>query len=263
MLGAAALGGCNKHPGGQVVAVVDGVEITQQDVRAQAASENISNKAALEKATPAIVQRLVDRTILSDYARKNNLDRGPEYLARRRQLDETLLAYLALRKLVGNVQPPTAAEARAYVAANPLTFPQRQRLSLEQIRFPKPAQYRTVQELVRLKSLDAVAAKLRATGVKFVRLPTDFDTGTVDPRLAKQIAAMGDGEMFDLTMGNVSYISLIKGRSAVQTDPSTWQAQATEILRRQKLGEAMKAKINSLKKSTKIQYDAAYQPKAS
>src|SRR4051812_31962541 len=125
MIGASLLMGCQKKPGGQVVAVVGGHEITFQDVQAQAASENI-NKAALDAARPRIVQQLVDRTILADYARDNHLDRGPEYVARRRQMDETLLAYLAFRKLVGNLSSPTAAEAKSYIAANPLMFNQRE-----------------------------------------------------------------------------------------------------------------------------------------
>src|SRR3954468_1079301 len=167
IMSAGLLSACNKEPGGQVVAVVDDQEITQQDVRAEAAANNITNKAALEAATPGIVGRLVDRTVLSDYARDNNLDRGPEYVARRRQMEESLLAYLALRKLVGNLEQPTKAEARSYIAANPITFSQRQRLTLDQVRFAKPAQYKTIQELARLPTLDAVEAKLRAGGVRF------------------------------------------------------------------------------------------------
>ena len=262
VIAAVLISGCNKEPGGQVVAVVDDQEITLQDVRAQATAENITNKAALDAATPAIVQRLVDRSVLSDYARENNLDRGPEYVARRRQMEESLLAYLALRKLVGNLDQPTAAEARAYIAANPLSFAQRQRLALDQIRFAKPAQYRMIQEVTRLGSLDAVEAKLRADGVKFARVPASFDTGTVDPALAKKIAGLPDGDIFDLTMGETSYVSQIKGRTAVPSNRSDWEAQALNILRRKKLADSVKAKMDGLKKSTKIQYDAAYQPKA-
>ena len=101
---AAALTACNKKPGGQVAAVVNGQEITQQDLRTEAVSQNLKSKAEFDAAAPGMVQRLVDRTVLSDYARKNNLDRGPEFVARRRQMEESLLAYLALRKLIGAFQ---------------------------------------------------------------------------------------------------------------------------------------------------------------
>jgi EpsD family peptidyl-prolyl cis-trans isomerase len=263
MMSAGLMSACNKEPGGQVVAVVDDQEITQQDVRAEAAANNITNKAALEEATAGIVRRLVDRTVLSDYARDNNLDRGPEYVGRRRQMEESLLAYLALRKLVGNLDQPTPGEARSYIAANPLTFAQRQRLTLDQVRFPKPAQYKAIQELVRLPTLDAVEAKLRAGGTRFVRVPADFDTGATDPSLAKKIAGLRDGDIFDLTMGGTTYISQIKGRTLIPTESSGWKAQAMNILRRKKLSDVLTARTNALKKSAKIRYDAAYQPKDS
>jgi hypothetical protein len=176
-------------------------------------------------------------------------------------MEESLLAHLALRKLVGNFERPTPADARVFIAQNPLAFAQRQRLSLEQIRFPKPAQYKTTQDLARLGSLDAVEARLRANGVKFTRVPADFDTGTVDAPLAKKIADLPDGAFFDLTMGNMTYISQIKGRTAVTSDRSAWEAQAINVIRNKKLNDVVKASMERLKKSTKIQYDAAYQPK--
>jgi EpsD family peptidyl-prolyl cis-trans isomerase len=261
MFAAFFLAGCQKEPGGQVVAVVGDQEITQQDVRAQAAAEKITNKAALEAATPAIVQRLVDRSLLTGYARDNKLDRGPEYIARRRQLEESLLAYLGLRKLVGNLDSPTSAEAKAYVAANPWTFANRERLSLDQIRFASPSDHNVVRQLTRLGSLDAIAAKLTADGAQFSKAEAFFDTGTVDPRLANQIGRLPNGAIFDVTMGGTSYISQIKSRAPVVAAQSTWEPQALNILRSKMLRDIVQAKMDKLKSSTKIKYDPAYRPK--
>src|SRR4051794_17376243 len=166
-LAAATLSGCNKKPGGQVAAVVDGQEITDQDLRTEAVSQNLKSKTEFDAAAPTIVQRLVDRTVLSDYARKNNLDRGPEFVARRRQMEESLLAYLALRKLVGTVPAPGSAEVNRFIAENPLMFSQRRRLTLDQIHFKTPADPAELKRLTALDSPDQVEAQLRSKGIQY------------------------------------------------------------------------------------------------
>lgn len=261
ILGLVLLSGCDKAPGGQVVAVVDGHEITQQDVRAQALSEKITTKPALDAAAPRIVQQLVNRTVLSDYARENHLDRGPEYIARRRQLEETLLSYLALRKLVGKLDTPAPADVKAYVAANPLMFARRERLNLDQIQFPTAAAQQKMAELAKLDSLDAIAAKLRTDGVKFSRAPAYFDTGQVDRSLAEQIARLSDGEVFNLSAGGTTYFSEIKSRVPLATKPSDWEAQAQGNMQRKMLMDSVSSKIDNLKNAAKIEYDPAYRPK--
>ena len=132
---AAALSACEKKPGGQVAAVVDGQEITDQDLRTEAVAENLKSKADFDAAAPNMVAKLVDRTVLSSYARKNNLDRGPRVRRAPAPDGGEPPRYLALRKLVGNIPSPTPAEVDRFIAENPLMFSQRQRLTLDQFRF--------------------------------------------------------------------------------------------------------------------------------
>lgn len=255
------LTGCGKEPGGQVVAVVGNDEITQQDVRAQAVAENITEKAALDAATPAIVRRLVDRTVLSNYAREIKLDRGPEYVARRRQMEETMLAYLALRKLLGEMKPPGQPDIEAFIVANPMMFEQRTRLSLDQIRVATPADPTTVTRLSQLGSLEAVAARLQAQRIRFVKTTAFFDTGTVDSKLATRVSELNDGAVFDLTMGGTSYISQIRSRSPVPGTKAAWQAQALSVMQNKMVSDAAASKLGNLKSKTAIKYDPAYKPK--
>jgi len=211
---AAALCACNKKPGGQVAAVVDGQEITDQDLRTEAVAENLKSKADFAAAAPMMVEKLVDRTVLSDYARKNNLDRGPEYVARRRQMEENLLAYLAVRKLVGNIPSPTSAEVDRFIAENPLMFSQRQRLTLDQFRFKTPADSAVLKRLTALDSPAEVEAALRSQRIQYSRTEAFFDSGTSPAPVASQIVKVPDGEMFNVSMGGQSFLSQIKSRTS-------------------------------------------------
>lgn len=256
------VGACDKKPGGQVVAVINGHEITQQELRVEASSANISTKAAFDAAAPVILQRIVDRTLLADYARKQDLDRGPEYVARRRQMEETLLAALGLRKIVGTQKDPAAQQIEGFIAANPTTFAQRQRMALDQLRFPTPTNPQHVQELAKLNSIDLIQQRLKAEGVQATRGAVQFDTASVDASIAKQIVALPDGEVFDLSTGGTSLISQIKGRTPAPADRATWSAQALEALRRQQVSKIISDRMGELRKTAKVDYDPAYKPKA-
>lgn len=259
---ALTIGACDKKPGGQVVAVVNGHEITQQELRVEASSTNIPNKAAFDAAAPTILQRIVDRTLLADYARKQDLDRGPEYVARRRQMEETLLAALGLRKLVGTRKDPATSQVEGFIVANPTMFAQRQRFALDQLRFPTPASPQHVQELAKLNSIDLIQQRLKAEGVQAIRGAAQFDTASVDSAIAKQIIALPDGEVFDLSAGGTSLISQIKGRTPAPADRATWSADALEALRRQEVGRVLSDRMGELRKAAKVDYDPAYKPKA-
>ena len=254
--------GCEKKAGGQVVAVVNQEELTQQDMRAPATAENITSKAAFDVAAPALVNRLVDRSLLADYARNSNLDRGPEYVARRRQMEESLLAYLGLRKIIGKLPDPTPVEAGAYVAANPLMFSGRQRLILDQLRFATPADPQVVKDLKALTSLEEMIKRLELRNVKYTRAPASFDSGTVDTAVATQITRLPQEEIFELSTGGQTYLSRILSREQIVTDRSKWEADALNALRGERLKKAVDAGMKKLKAEAKIQYDPAYAPRS-
>src|SRR3978361_1170827 len=96
MAGAAALlvvlGGCSKKPGGQVVAVVNGEEITQQELNVELQNAHIPQGVDQKKVMPALLQRVVDRKLINQLAKNDGLDKTPAYLAQVRVTEENLLA---------------------------------------------------------------------------------------------------------------------------------------------------------------------------
>ena len=254
------LGGCAKKPGGQVVAVVGNEEITQQELRAEALTAPPGTSQDFEAAAPGLLQRVIERNLLAEYARDQGLDRGPEYVARRRQLEQTLLASLGARKIAGSPKPPTDAQVRKFMTEASTWFAGRERLTLDQISFPTPADPTQIKALTALESLDAIEQKLRTQKVKLDRARSVLDTGTIDPFIGKQIAALPNGEIFDLSTNGTTFIGTIVARAPNPTPAAQATQAAGDALLRGQSGKLVGEKVAALRKAAKITYDPAYQP---
>ena len=251
---ALALAGCAKKPGGQVVAVVNGREITKQEVAAEAAAERVPADTDMAKAGPQIVQRIIDRSLLADVGRENGLDRSPEYLARRRQMEDGLLASLAMSDMAAKEATPSPSEIKSYIDANPTLFRSRQRITLDQVEFATPSDANELLRIRNLPDMAAVKAYLHGKGIPIGTRTVTVDTGTIDPGLGMQIVRMRDGEIFHLAAGAVTFVSEITSRSDAATAPGSWPEQASAALKQQKLSRSVQARLDQLRKSAKIEY---------
>lgn len=255
--------GCSKKPGGQVVAVVNDEEVTRQELQAEAKTAQIPATADKQAAMSSILQRVIDRNLLATYAREQGLDRGPEYVARRRLMEQGLLAEIGLRKLAGAQSDPTPAEVQAFVAANPTLFAQRQQLTLDQVQFPTLADAGKLKAISALPTIDAVVQRLNAEGISFTRGTPVLDTATLEPSVARQITVLRNGEVFDISTGGQTFVSAITARSSAAAQQATWSAVAADAIKRQRLMKSVEASMVKLRKDAKIQYDPAFKPKAS
>lgn len=226
----AMLTGCSKQPGGQVVAVVNNQDITQQELQAQAVSDGIPSNTNFKAVAPGILERVIQRNLLADYARDQGLDRSPGFVARRRLMEQTMLAGMALEKLAGQQPAPTPAQINAYITANPTLFAKREELVLDQLRFATPNPASKVGQLSSLTSLDLAEAELRRMGVPVSRAEVRVDTGALAPQIASQIVSLPPGTLFDISANGVSLISTIKSRAPIGGDPSSWNAIAASAV---------------------------------
>ena len=90
-IGAVLLGGCQKEATGQVAAVVNGEEITLQEINAELAQLQVPEGVDRAQVQQAALQRIVDRRLLAQAAKEDGLDATPEFLVRHRQLEDALL----------------------------------------------------------------------------------------------------------------------------------------------------------------------------
>jgi peptidyl-prolyl cis-trans isomerase C len=260
-VGVLALAGCNRDaPSGQVVATVDGEEVTIQEVNTEIQAANPPANADREQLQRQALQRVIDRKLLVKAAQDKGIDRTPEYLAKQRRADETLLAQTYAQQQLTAVPVPSATDLNKFMTDNASLFGQRQLLSLDQIRFAPPRDLKTLASLDKDKTLDQVAAHLTQMGIKYDRVPETLDTGAVPPALMRAIEKLPSGEPFVIPSQGTITVNTITGRKPIAVDPNEARAGATRAFRQQKFGEILQQQINGLRSSSKITYQNGFAP---
>jgi EpsD family peptidyl-prolyl cis-trans isomerase len=245
---------CEKKPTGQVIAVVNDEEITQQELDRELAGLNLPKDRVPPDARAKLLQRIVDRNLLADYAKKNDLDGTPDYIAAKRKMEQTLLAETAARKLLGSPAPPAPSEIDRFIAKNPTLFGERQRLVIDYVRFQKPKDPQRLSTLMDMGSLEAVTSSLATDKVPFQRGRMPLDTASVDPAIAAQIISRPDGGLLEMTRGDRTVIGTIIQRAKAPPPQARWKEIAAAALVRQTAGRTMEAAMENLRHSARITY---------
>lgn len=252
--------GCEKKVGGQVVAVVNGEEVTQQEVNAELQGANIPPTADKKAIMAQVVQQIVDRKLLVQKAKAEGLDKSPNYLEQLRRGEDALMINLLTTKAAKGVSLPDAAAVDKFIADNPTLFSQRKRYTLDQISFAQPSDQSVLRQLEPAHSLEAVAATLSAAGVQFTRGNSTLDTAMLPPAVAAKIASLPAGEPFVAPDKGRIVASVITSTTAAPTPEAQARPAALELLRRQALGSAMQKQLDAARSTAKITYQPGFTP---
>lgn len=276
LIGAAftlALAGCGgKGDGkedvakGQVVAVVDGKEITASELNAEMQGMNVPNDPqAREQAKNAALDVLISRTILTNVARERKLDESPTFIMQQRRANEALLVQTLQRDIASKVQAPTRQDAMNFINATPDLFAQRKVYSLDQIAFSVPPGNTTLlKSLEPLKTMEAVEQKLIESRVRYQRANGKLDTVQVDPNLMKRISQLPAGEIFVLPNNGALVANQITKTEVVPFQGDAAIDFAMNYLQNKRVSEAadkeLKARVEKARKE--VRYQPGYGPKA-
>lgn len=115
--------GCQAEPKGQVVARVDGVEITDREVATEAEAMGADPRRAADR--KHLVDTLIDRKLLAQGSTKDLIDRTPAVQIAIRRAREEVLARAFLNRIAARTPPPTDAQLDAFMRANPHRFTER------------------------------------------------------------------------------------------------------------------------------------------
>jgi EpsD family peptidyl-prolyl cis-trans isomerase len=260
---AALLVGCAKEPTGQVAAVVNGDEITFPEINAELAGADIPANANKEEVQKAALQRIVDRRLLADAARAEDLDKSQEFLVRKRQLEDALLVQLLGEKLGRTTSVPTDREIDAYMQKHPATFAQRTVYKIDRIQFEAPSNPAILKGLADDHSMDAVAARLKGLNLKFDRQLAQMDSARLGEDRLKQILALPAGEPFLVREGGLVTVGVITGQQQVPIAGADARSLAVQTMRNETLSGALRQRLDTEKAKAKIEYKAGLAPGAS
>jgi len=120
--------GCSQQGAkGQVIATVNGEEITPQDLEAEARS----NPALAQADTSLLLQRVVARTLMAQAAHSRGIDHYPGYPSDITRLKQDFIAQRFMRSNLKTPPTPTSADLEKIMAANPYEFGQRQSVTID------------------------------------------------------------------------------------------------------------------------------------
>jgi len=254
------VGGCEKKVGGQVVAVVNGEEVTQQEVNAELQAANIPGTADKKAVMAQVVQQIVDRKLLVQKAKAEGLDKSPNYLEQLRRGEDALIINLLTTKAAKGVALPDAAAVDKFIAENPTLFSERKRYTLDQISFAQPTDQTVLRQLEPAHSLEAVAATLSAAGIQFTRGSGEIDSAMLPPPVAAKIAALPAGEPFVAPDKGRIVASVITATTPAPTPEAQARPAALELLRRQSLGTVMQKQLDAARSAANITYQPGFTP---
>lgn len=254
------LGGCEKKVGGQVVAVVNGQEITQQELNAELNGQQIPQNADRKAIMAQLLQRVVDRKLLVGKAKEQGLDKSPTYLAQVQRAQDAVLIDMMASNAAKSVAVPDAAAAAQFMAKNPAMFAGRKRYQLDQVVFQAGSDPALEAKLKPAKTLPEVESVLNSAGIKFQRGTAQLDTAMLPPAIASRIASLPPGEPFLVPQNGQIVVNVIRNAVDVPTPAQQAQPAAIEIMRRQAVEQAMRKQVEQARATAKITYDTGFAP---
>ncbi|OSZ65280.1 hypothetical protein CAP39_12445 [Sphingomonas sp. IBVSS1] len=266
------LAACNEKTGkpeGQVVATVDGQEVTINEVSMEA--NGIANQAGgvSQKLIESVgLARVIERKMLAAEARKRKLDQSPQFVLAKARNDENLLVQALQAEVAGKVSTTPREQAQKFIEENPIIFGDRRILILDQIQFLQTPLMEKIP-LAEAKNMVAVERMLLDANIEFRRAPQQIDTLLLDPRLSKEIVRLAQGPngepfMFtDQPAGAPAPIVYINVVSEQKTEPFIGEraiSYAQQLIQRQEISKRLQAELTRLRELNKgkIIYAAGY-----
>lgn len=270
---AAIVAGCNKKddlPKGQVVATVNGTDITTTELNSEIALAQAPPDVPRKMIEQAALARIVERQMLSNVASQRGLDKNPAFLMEKRRVDDGLLVQALQSSVAAKVPQVTTDATEKYIAAHPVQFADRKIYTIDQIQFLRPANIGTIG-LQAAKTMAEVEHVLKAANVEFRRAPASVDTMTAAPQLSKAISEIltrNPSEVFmfaDQPQGApapIVYINLVTNTNTEQFTGPKAVAMAQPILQREAVQMALVGELKKIKaeQKSKIVYAKGYEP---
>lgn len=267
-----ALTACSKDakgPEGQVVATIDGKDITIHEVNAEITGMGAQAQGAPRKLVESIaLARVVERKMLANEARTKKLDQSPQFVLAKTRNDENLLVQALQAEVAGKVTQTPREGAQKFISENPIMFGERRIMTLDQIQFLRSAKFAQLP-LKDAKTMQQVEKLLIESNVDYRRAPQQIDTLVLDPRLSKEfinLAKGPNGEPFmytDQPQGAPAPVVYVNVVSEMKSEPFLGEkaiSYAQQVIQRQEIGKRLQGELTRLREANKgkITYGKGY-----
>lgn len=244
-------------PTGQVVATVDGKEITNNELRAE-----MGPAAGVAEAQEPALRSVISRYILADAAIEQGLDKTPEIAMLKKKADQLVLVEALTRKIRDNVPPPSDEEIRQYVSERPLKFSQRKIFVVDQVVVD-----RVTPELIKaiepLDTLDEITAMLTSKGIEYRSTLGALDALSLPDEVLEKIAGMPNNFTFAVPDNGMLRINQIKETVTKPVNQQDAERAAKAMLTSQRTQKLVAQRLNDIvqKDMPNVKYNKDFAPK--
>lgn len=255
IIGASA---CDRKATGQVAAVVNDDEITLQEVNAELSGVTLPEGADRKAAQQAALQRVIDRRVIAQAARDDGLNKDPGYLVRQRQQEELLLAQMFGQKITRGVRVPDTRAVERFMAGHPNMFADRHIYTVERLQFSiDPTK---LEQFKPDHSLDAIASRLTAQGIRYARGTGELDTAKLSPQMHKDLAGLPPGEPFIVPEAGIITAAVITAKKPAPVAGDAARPLAARALQNEQLKTTLQERLKSERAKAKIEYQVGFAP---
>lgn len=244
----------------QVVAKVNGDEISVHQVNLQLGRLGKVDEAQSKAASQQIVTKLVDQQLLKQKAMEEKLDRDPRVLQILEASKSEILAQAYLEKVSGKAKKPSSADVDKFYSEHPELFEQRRVFRLQELVVQAaPEKFAEIETGVKdIKDINAIASWLKAHDIQFTANSNVRTAEQLPGNLLKILQPLKDGELFLVKSEramNVVHLAASQSQPVARDKATPIIEQYFVNLNRTTL---IKDEVKALKDKAKIEYVGAF-----
>jgi EpsD family peptidyl-prolyl cis-trans isomerase len=247
-------------PSGQVIASVDGDEITQSELDTERGFAprplNPQDQLSADRLT---VQRLIDRKLWAHEAQRRKIDRSSAFILQQRRANEMLLANDLAHKIEQDVDQPNAKNIQDYIRGRPWVFADRAIYYVDQISIG-PLEDAVQKRLATGADMAQVTNLLRNAGIVYVRRSAAVDSAYLSRNESDKLSASQNGKPVVLPSADGFVIEKTTSAKKVEMTDEERAALATNLIQKQLAAQSLFDFGQSLRRGVDINYARGYAP---
>lgn len=255
-LGLTACG--HKSEGGatQVVAKVNGDEISIHQINFQLARLGALDKDKTKLAAREVLSKLVNQELLKQKAIEAKLDRDPRVLQAIEASKNEILASVYLEQQMSKAGKPTPSEIEDFYKQNPALFEKRRVFSLAELAIKAtPEQMQDVQSVASSgKTMTEIANELKAKNYELQANTNVKPAEQIPAGLLTKLQTMNDGDLVVVNTGRSINIVQVAKSESQPIDLEKAKPIIERYFTNKNKNELAKTEMEKLNKEAKIEY---------
>lgn len=261
-----AVGGCGEEgsseasKNSQVVAKVNGDEITIHQVNFALSHMGQMKEAEAKEAGKEALKALVDQELLFKKAIEAKLDRDPKITQAIEAAKRQILSQSYLEKQIQGLSKPAPTEVREYYGNHPELFEKRRVYKFQELAFEsKPETLKGVKEqLDQGKSLPVLAAWLKSQKIEFNVNESIKPAEQLPLELLPRVQNLKNGQIIVVPAGNAVLVLQLVASSDQPLSEDQAKPLIEGFLGNKKRMELAQAEVKKLRDAAKIEYMGAF-----